>query len=114
MLDLMAVSTDNGPMPLYLHTIMRILKEMHLEQQQSNLQQPFNYGRFKYLLSQAEMTPAQKVPLDQRLDALESCMDKEQVKATFGISKGKSIKCDSKINDWSLKVRTLLSLIDTS
>lgn len=106
MLDLMAVSTDNGPMPLYLHTIMRILKEMRLEQQKSNLEQPFNYGRFKFLLSQAEMTPAQKVPLDQRLDTLESFMDNEQVKATVGASKGKGVKGTSKINDWSLKVCT--------
>jgi hypothetical protein len=32
-LDLMAVKSDDGPMPLYLHTVYRILREMRMEQQ---------------------------------------------------------------------------------
>jgi hypothetical protein len=35
MLDLMAVGQDKGPVPLYMHTVQRILREMRLLQQES-------------------------------------------------------------------------------
>ncbi|KAL3292232.1 P-loop containing nucleoside triphosphate hydrolase [Colletotrichum asianum] len=68
--DLMAVG--EGTMPLYMHVINRILREMRIEQQ--NLGVPFKYKTFKKRLSEADLTPAQRSPLSQRLDTLESFM----------------------------------------
>jgi hypothetical protein len=34
-LDLMAVSQDDGPVPLYLHTVCRILRNMRVRQQEA-------------------------------------------------------------------------------
>jgi hypothetical protein len=33
MLDFMAVNTEDGPIPLYLHAVNRVLREMRMEQQ---------------------------------------------------------------------------------
>ncbi|KAF4806950.1 hypothetical protein CGCSCA5_v013895 [Colletotrichum siamense] len=68
--DLMAVG--EGTIPLYMHVINRILREMRIEQQ--NLGVPFKYKTFKKRLSEADLTPAQRSPLSQRLDTLESFM----------------------------------------
>ncbi|KAK1970901.1 hypothetical protein LY78DRAFT_626915 [Colletotrichum sublineola] len=70
MLDLMAVG--DGSMPLYLHVVTRILRDMRLEQQSNGL--AFSYLTFKKKLAKADLTPAQKAPLNQRLDTLESFM----------------------------------------
>ncbi|KAK2016732.1 hypothetical protein LZ32DRAFT_577841 [Colletotrichum eremochloae] len=70
MLDLMAVG--DGSMPLYLHVVTRILRDMRLEQQSKGL--AFGYLTFKKKLAKADLTPAQKAPLNQRLDTLESFM----------------------------------------
>lgn len=77
MLDLMAVNTEDGTMPLYLHLITRILREMRLEQQKTNAS--FNYGLFKQNVKETSLTSAQIAPLTQRLDTLESFMPKSQV-----------------------------------
>ncbi|RKF63884.1 putative p-loop containing nucleoside triphosphate hydrolase [Erysiphe neolycopersici] len=76
MLDLMAVNSDDGSMPLYLHSISRILRELRTEQQKSNL--PFNYSDFKRAVQQCTMLPGQIGPLNQRLDTLKSFMPKSQ------------------------------------
>ncbi|KHJ31699.1 putative p-loop containing nucleoside triphosphate hydrolase [Erysiphe necator] len=76
MLDLMAVNSDDGSMPLYLHSISRILRELRTEQQLSNL--PFNYADFKRAVLQCTLLPGQLGPLNQRLDTLESFMPKSQ------------------------------------
>jgi hypothetical protein len=77
MLDLMAVSQDEGSMPLYMHTVKRILREMRILQQQ--LGGTFNYNDFKQRIMDSCLTPAQVEPLKQRLHILESFMPKEQV-----------------------------------
>lgn len=41
MLNLMAVGQDDGPMPLYEHTVKRILRELRMTQQQT--QTRFDY-----------------------------------------------------------------------
>lgn len=41
----MAVRSNDGPTPLYLHTATRILQEMRLEQQETG--GTLNYGEFK-------------------------------------------------------------------
>ncbi|KAI1631482.1 hypothetical protein F4809DRAFT_657890 [Biscogniauxia mediterranea] len=77
MLDLMAVG--DGNMPLYLHVLQRILREMRIEQQQQPSWQSssFRYGEFKKRLLDEALTGQQMAPLHQRLDTLESFMVKE-------------------------------------
>jgi hypothetical protein len=72
MLDLMAVSS--GPMPLYLHVVNRILRDLRIIQQRTGA--TFNYGEFKRLITAEPLTDAQLAPLKQRLDTLESFMVK--------------------------------------
>ncbi|KAK2022203.1 hypothetical protein LX32DRAFT_698831 [Colletotrichum zoysiae] len=76
MLDLMAAG--EGGMPLYLHVVNRILREMRLEQQNSG--QDFSYSSFKKRLDQEDLTAAQRGPLSQRLDTLESFLVKGKSK----------------------------------
>lgn len=104
MLDLMAVNPNNGPMPLYLHAVNRILRELRIEQQQSN--GCFNYAEFKTRVMNMDMTPAQLAPLNQRLDTLESFMPASQTK----MDKTNAAKTKKKVggNDWSIKVRSTL------
>lgn len=78
MLDLMAVSSvQGGGMPLYMHVVIRILRELRLEQQGKG--GSFNYKAFRKAIMAADLTPAQEAPLEQRLDTLESFMAKEDV-----------------------------------
>lgn len=88
MLDLMAVSSiKSDGMPLYLHVITRILREMRIEQQRSHT--PFNYRKFKQMIQQEQtLKEGQLAPLQQRLETLESFMVKTQA-AACDILKGK-------------------------
>lgn len=95
----MAVSTK-GVMPLYLHTITTILKEMRIEQQETGAS--FNYWLFKSKVLNQDMTQAQLMPLHQRLDTLESFMPstqtiqtKKKVKKSSRETKWSTIVCDS-------------------
>jgi len=103
MMDLMAVNPDNGPMPLYLHAISRILRDLRIEQQELN--QSFNYARFKKEVDNEDMTPAQLGPLRQRLDTLESFMPKWQTETDVATAKRlKKAAKNAGGNDWSVKV----------
>ncbi|KAK8008747.1 hypothetical protein PG991_011298 [Apiospora marii] len=75
MLDLMQVG--GGSMPLYMHVIQRLLRDMRLEQQKSGAD--FNYLRFRNSLAREDLTQQQSIPLQQRLDTLESFMVTNQV-----------------------------------
>ncbi|BCR99859.1 uncharacterized protein AKAW2_50201A [Aspergillus luchuensis] len=97
MLDLMAVGQDDGPMPLYMHTVKRILREMRMEQQAAHT--GFDYRTFKNKVLDSNLTPAQLEPLKQRLEMLESFMPQLQ---TLPIS-GKN-KAASEGIDWKPKV----------
>ncbi|EPE25871.1 P-loop containing nucleoside triphosphate hydrolase [Glarea lozoyensis ATCC 20868] len=109
MLDLMAVKQDDGPMPLYLHTIYRILRDMRMKQQKSGAL--FDYGVFKQMVGNTTMTPAQLGPLTQRLETLESFMNVEQTNlaSMSGKKKAKGIKGI----DWSPRAGTL-TIVDLS
>ncbi|KAK6860011.1 hypothetical protein PG995_003647 [Apiospora arundinis] len=76
MLDLMQVG--GGSMPLYMHVIQRLLRDMRLEQQKTGTD--FNYFRFRQGLTREDLTQQQSIPLQQRLDTLESFMVRSQVK----------------------------------
>jgi hypothetical protein len=104
----MAVSHEDGPMPLYLHTVYRVLREMRVAQQEMG--GTFNYAEFKRKILSTELTPAQLGPLKQRLDTLESFMPDSQtgipnvsIAAAKGKKKGK-MKVLQHGNDWSPKV----------
>ncbi|KAK4443718.1 hypothetical protein QBC34DRAFT_310525 [Podospora aff. communis PSN243] len=77
MLDLMAVTS--GGMPLYLHVVNRILRELRVSQQRSG--GSFSYSKFKQMLALEQLTDMQLSPLKQRLDTLESFMVEDQAKA---------------------------------
>lgn len=106
-------------MPLYLHLISRILRELRLEQQQKKTS--FSYSLFKQKVSSVQITPAQMSPLNQRLDTLESFMPKSQTKAQFyssSFSRSSNLssvsnKSEEKGNDWSSKPGTL-TILDLS
>lgn len=98
MLDLMAVGQDNGPLPLYMHTVQRILREMRVEQQ--NLGAGFDYAGFKGKILDSGLTPGQLEPLKQRLDTLESFMPPQQVFPT----PGRKIKAKRWGSDWMPQV----------
>jgi hypothetical protein len=83
MLDLMAVNQDDGSMPLYLHTITRILREMRLVQQETKAS--FNYADFKKRVMASTMSPAQQAPLNQRLETLESLCQRHKSIRMHGI-----------------------------
>lgn len=72
----MAVGQDDGPMPLYMHTVKRILREMRIVQQETGA--GFDYQGFKRRLMSSNLTPSQLEPLNQRLETLESFMPKSQ------------------------------------
>jgi hypothetical protein len=100
MLALMAVNPDEDAVPLYVHTIKRILRDLRVEQQQTG--GSFNYAEFKRRITSADITGQQMAPLNQRLDTLESFMPQSQTGAT-GASKAKKQRKGG--NDWSIQVR---------
>ncbi|CAJ2511286.1 Uu.00g069110.m01.CDS01 [Anthostomella pinea] len=101
MLDLMAVGA--GGMPLYMHVIQRLLRDMRIDQQ--NTGHHFNYTKFKLLLQNENLTPMQSVPLHQRLETLESFMVKPQA------SRGSQVP--SRGTDWT-PVAGQLTIVDLS
>lgn len=114
MLDLMAVSHDNGPMPLYLHTVNRVLREMCLEQQESGV--AFNYNKFKLQIMAAALSPTQLGPLNQRLDMLESFMPDAQTRATqftYGKSRANKKMVTTSGSNWTPVVCSFSPVICT-
>jgi hypothetical protein len=106
MLDLMAVSHDDGPMPLYMHAVYRILREMRIEQQETGVS--FSYANFKSRVAETAMTPAQLSPLTQRLETLESFMPETQIRGTEGTKlRGKAKAASQHGNNWTSKVCSL-------
>ncbi|KJZ79509.1 hypothetical protein HIM_00978 [Hirsutella minnesotensis 3608] len=115
MLDLMAVSSvQGGGMPLYLHVVTRILRELRIVQQVSG--GAFNYTAFKRALDSVDLTPGQMAPLQQRLDTLESFMVKQQVQTANWTGKKKGAappQSTKRGNDWTPKAGQL-TIIDLS
>ncbi|KAF4952434.1 hypothetical protein FSARC_12629 [Fusarium sarcochroum] len=76
MMDLMAVKPgQNGQMPLYLHVVNRILRDLRLQQQHSG--GGFDYQAFKKAIDAERLTETQYIPLQQRLETLESFMARQ-------------------------------------
>ncbi|KAI8654426.1 C2H2-type domain-containing protein [Fusarium sp. Ph1] len=83
MMDLMAVSPgQNGQIPLYLHVVQRVLRDLRIRQQQVG--GTFDYNGFKTTLHNEALTSSQCGPLQQRLDTLESFMVKRVPSVSIG------------------------------
>ncbi|KAF6524911.1 hypothetical protein HZS61_010706 [Fusarium oxysporum f. sp. conglutinans] len=115
MLNLMVASPGQGDkMPLYLHTVMRILRELRIKQQQRG--GGFNYQEFKNAMKAANLSKQQSAPLHQRLETLESFMVKQDAPAEGPKGKkgkGKAaLKNQGKV-DWT-PVSGQLTIVDLS
>ena len=69
LMTLMAVSSTEGQIPLYIQVVLQILREMARE---PNLKPGIDYRDFKWRILAKDLTPAQLGPLSLRLDLLES------------------------------------------
>jgi hypothetical protein len=103
MLNLMVASPgQGGKMPLYLHTAMRILRELRIKQQQRG--GGFDYQEFKNAMKAEKLTKEQSGPLRQRLETLESFMVKQNA-PTEGPEnkkgKGKAAPMNQDRIDWT-------------
>lgn len=77
MFDLMAVNSAGGDSaPLYIAIVQRILRDLRITQQHHG--GGFNYSAFRQAVNTSPLLPGQKMPLEQRLETLESFMIKEQ------------------------------------
>lgn len=115
MLDLMAVTS--GSMPLYLHVVNRILRDMRVAQQRTGA--PFSYALFKRMMLEEDLTDMQLAPLRQRLDTLESFMVEAHAKS-FDMFKRSPVKkaqqpslVPSKGTSWKPQ-QGLLTIVDLS
>lgn len=104
MMDLMAVGQGDGSMPLYMHTVKRILREMRLLQQATGA--GFDYPEFKRKVLDAGLTPGQLEPLKQRLDTLESFMPQSQVGVLHKYKGASQVG-----SEWDSVVRRLLHIV---
>ncbi|KAL5593780.1 hypothetical protein FOBRF1_012882 [Fusarium oxysporum] len=115
MLNLMVASPGQGEkMPLYLHTVMRILRELRIKQQQRG--GGFNYQEFKNAMKAANLTKQQSAPLHQRLETLESFMVKQDAPAEGPKGKkgeGKAAPKNRGRVDWT-PVSGQLTIVDLS
>ncbi|RSL52179.1 hypothetical protein CEP51_015103 [Fusarium floridanum] len=118
MLDLMAVNSgQNARMPLYLHVVARVLRESRIQQQQRG--GTFDYHGFKRALEAENLTESQSIPLQQRLETLESFMVK-QVSSVGGFStqgskrkKSQAAAFGGESSDWT-PVSGQLTVVDLS
>ena len=99
MFDLMAVSGEDQ-MPIYLHVVRRILREMRIaDQKLGDLAGGFEYAESKRKIEDEGFTGLQSGPLNQRLETLGSFVDC-RVKL-----KGQNVKIKvSKGTDWEREV----------
>lgn len=120
MLNLMAISSVSGGMPLYLHVVVRILRDLRIHQQ--NTKTTFDYGMFKRLLDDESLTEGQSAPLKQRLETLESFMVQTQADSYKmakqrapadgkNKSKNKSKKRSMFGNEWTPQVRRAIRVM---
>lgn len=105
MLDLMAVGQENGSLPLYMHTVQRIFREMRIKQQ--SLGTGFDYAEFKRRILDSGLIPGQLEPLKQRLDTSESFMAPQQAFHRAG----KKIKAKRWGSSWTPRVRDSYSTL---
>lgn len=106
-MELMAVK-NGETVPLYIHTVYRILREMRVLQQV--LGSPFNYHDFKSQIMDSGLAPTQLGPLQQRLDTLESFMP-DRVAPSIKKGKKKEMPMTSLPHEshWGSKVGAIIT-----
>ena len=82
MLTLMSVDQTETP-PLYIGQITKILREIA-----TTSPGEFSYPKFKEAIEACDLTPAQKGPLQQRLDLLESFLDLDNSAVDYSFEAG--------------------------
>jgi len=100
LMTLMAISSAEGQIPLYIQVVLQILREMARE---PNLKSGIDYRDFKQRILAKDLTPAQLGPLSLRLDLLESFIAAPIAKS----------KRSSKGNDWTASPGKLI-IVDLS
>ncbi len=73
LMTLMAAGTADGPVPLYMQTVLQVLREMAREFPSAI---GINYAVFRCKILNKALTPAQLSPLNLRLELLESFLAK--------------------------------------
>ncbi|CAK1354204.1 unnamed protein product [Cercospora beticola] len=73
---LMALAEKEGPPPLYMEIIQRILRRMAIE---NTTAKSFDYKRFHALLDQENLSREQRAPMNLRFSLLESFMHPDDV-----------------------------------
>ncbi|KAH6872055.1 hypothetical protein B0T10DRAFT_522595 [Thelonectria olida] len=117
MLNLMAAHPgQGGRMPLYLHTVMRVLRELRIHQQRQGV--GFDYQAFRKALEAETLTEAQSVPLYQRLETLESFMVKQNANTPGPVKQKRKMNASSSVEhhkgaDWT-PVSGQLTVVDLS
>ena len=107
MMDLMSVKTG-GNTPLYMHVAKRILKQLRYTEQHK-LGGGFSYAAFRDMLRKEDLTDQQRVPLEQRLENLESFM----ARAPQPGGKKKQPAAQPRGNDWAPRPGQL-TIVDLS
>ncbi|KUI62594.1 hypothetical protein VP1G_09702 [Cytospora mali] len=106
MMDLMSVKSG-GNTPLYMHVAKRILKQLRYTEQHSS-GGGFTYAAFRNMLNREDLTDQQRVPLEQRLENLESFMARAQQP-----SGKKPQVIQPRGNDWTPRA-SQLTIVDLS
>lgn len=82
----MVAGQENGPMPLYMHTVQPVLREMRLLHANGTA---FDYREFKLRVLNSGLLAAQLEPLQQRLNTLENFMPSPEAAPTADKQKKK-------------------------
>lgn len=97
-------ATDSGEgLPLYMHSVLRVLREMALE---PDAKPGIDYRDFRMRVEMLDLSPGQKIPLGLRLDLLQEFIEEKIIKRgnkTHG----------KKGNDWE-PVPGRLTILDLS
>lgn len=95
LMALMAAGTVEGPMPLYMQTVLQVLREMAMKAQATE-SIGIDYAAFKRRILAKDLAPGQLGPLNLRLELLESF-----IKFSDPLAFGVNSKKKSKGNDWT-------------
>ncbi|KAI9766483.1 MAG: hypothetical protein M1835_007179 [Candelina submexicana] len=115
MMNLMAVSGGDGPVPLYVEIIFKLLKEMAIESRGAS---GVNYSAFKTRLGKAGFSRDQNGPLNLRLELLESFMEPIATPSAPrpALKKGQpqhASKIKASLDSWAFEPGTL-TIVDLS
>lgn len=114
MMDLMSVKSG-GNTPLYMHVVKRVLKQLRYAEQHNTGTTGFSYAAFRAMLDKEDLTDQQRMPLEQRLENLESFMASVQQQQWQQLSgkKKRQAAMQPRGNDWAPRA-SQLTIVDLS